>query len=105
MTIATRLDQPLPPQNLFGICARVGEDFGFDPLWLRLAFAGVLILSPVAVIAAYFALGAVVLTSRVVFPKRIGPRPSKDGDGPALRPVIETAPERAGEQVRLPLAA
>lgn len=70
MTAPTQTDAPAAPQNLFGICARVGEDFGFNPLWLRLAFAGLLILNPVAVIGAYFALGVVVLTSRLLFPNR-----------------------------------
>lgn len=85
MTALTIETAPAAPQNLFGICARVGEDFGFNPLWLRLAFAGALILNPVAVIGSYFALGAVVLTSRLLFPNRkhaapasVTPLPIKD---------------------------
>lgn len=70
MTAPTPDTAPAAPQNLFGICARVGEDFGFNPLWLRLAFAGSLIMNPVAVIGTYFVLGAIVLSSRLLFPNR-----------------------------------
>lgn len=89
---------PAPPQNLFGICHRVGEDFGFNPLWLRLAFASALILNPVAVIAAYFALGAIVVTSRIVFPNR------KPAAAAPVTLVAVNAPE-ATPQTALPLAA
>lgn len=89
------------PQNLFGICARVGEDFGFNPLWLRLGFAAALILDPVAVIAAYFALGGLVLLSRMIFPNR---RPSAD-----TAPLVLVADNPDGAVVEkadeLPLAA
>jgi phage shock protein C len=54
--------------NLFGICHALGQDFGFNPLWLRLAFGAVLLANPVAVISAYFALGLIVLVSRFVYP-------------------------------------
>lgn len=98
---AAATDQTNQPsqQNLFGICARVGEDFGFNPLWLRLAFASALIFDPVVVIGSYFALGALVLLSRVLFPKR-GTRPA------AALVTVAPAPQReAGEDIRLPLAA
>lgn len=72
-----RTPQPIVPgapwDNLFGVCACLGEDFGFDPIWLRLALAVALIADPVAVIAAYFALGAVVLASRLALPNRRRP--------------------------------
>lgn len=92
---------PAAPQNLFGICAAVGEDFGFNPLWLRLAFAGLLILNPVAVIGAYFALGAVVLLSRLLFPNR------RSADtAPPVALVAVSEPERAeAAKPELPLAA
>lgn len=56
------------PDNLLGICHRVGADLGFDPLWLRLAFAAAFVLNPVAVVAVYLALGVIVLVSRLLFP-------------------------------------
>ena len=89
---------PTPTDNLFGICARVGADFGFNPLWLRLAFACTLILNPVAVIGAYFGLGAVVLLSRFVFPQR-----AAIAQAPAGLPTPIRA--HAAEESHLPLAA
>jgi len=83
-------------KNLFGVCACLGEDFGFNPIWLRLAFGAALIWSPVAVISAYFALGAIVLLSRVMV------RPRRVAQAPAVT-VTPTVAEN--ENVALPLAA
>ncbi len=73
-------------RNLFGVCACLGEDFGFNPLWLRLAFCFGMILSPVAVFATYFGLGAVVLVSRLMVPNK-APAPQ------AAAPVAANADE------------
>ena len=56
--------------NLFGVCAALGEDFGFNPLWLRLGFAVALLFSLEKVLLAYAALGVLVLVSRLLFPNR-----------------------------------
>ncbi|MHC9416969.1 PspC domain-containing protein [Sphingomonas citri] len=61
---------PAPRDNLFGVCAAVGADLGFNPLWLRAAFAGALLFSLEAVLATYAALGVIVLASRLLFPDR-----------------------------------
>lgn len=63
--------QPAEWRNLFGVCAFLGEDFGFNPLWLRLAFCVGTIFAPVAVFTTYFALGAVVLVSRLMVPNQL----------------------------------
>lgn len=57
-----------PKDNLLGICNAIGEDFGFNPLWLRLALGALFVLQPVGVVVAYLALGMVVLVSRIVLP-------------------------------------
>jgi phage shock protein C len=63
------MTQPQPEwRNMFGVCAAIGEDLGFDPLWLRLAFAVPLIWFPFPVLSAYAALGVLVLASRLLFP-------------------------------------
>ena len=49
-------------------CEAVGQDFGFNPLWLRLALIAPLFFFPVQTIAAYFGLGLIVLASRLLFP-------------------------------------
>lgn len=59
-----------PRDNLFGICAALGEDFGFNPMWLRLAFAVALLFSLEKVLLAYAALGVLVVVSRLLFPNR-----------------------------------
>ena len=46
--------------TFFGICEAVGQDFGFNPLYLRLAFIAPLFFFPVQTFAAYFALGGIV---------------------------------------------
>ena len=56
--------------TFFGICEAVGQDFGFNPLWLRLAFVAPLFFFPVQTFIGYFALGGVVLASRLLFPAK-----------------------------------
>lgn len=53
---------PLPLRNdtILGVCEAIGRDFGFNPLWLRLAFIAPLFFAPTLTILAYFGLGAVV---------------------------------------------
>ena len=57
--------------TFFGICEAVGQDFGFNPLYLRLAFIAPLFFFPAQTFAAYFGLGIVVLASRLIFPAKI----------------------------------
>ncbi len=56
--------------TFFGICEAVGQDFGFNPLWLRLAFVAPLFFFPLQTFIGYFALGLVVLASRLIFPAK-----------------------------------
>ena len=56
--------------TLLGICQAVGEDFGFNPNILRIAFGSVLVFAPVAVIGSYLGLGVVVALSRWLAPNR-----------------------------------
>ncbi|MFL6744340.1 MAG: PspC domain-containing protein [Sphingomicrobium sp.] len=61
---------PLRAHTIFGVCEGLGEDFGFNPVFLRIPLAGIVIWSPLIAIGTYFALGAVVLASRLLFPDR-----------------------------------
>ena len=83
------------PDKLFGVCLTIGEELGFDPFYLRVALIILLVFSPVAVVASYVGLGAVVLLSRFLFP-----RPKAV---PASEQVVETEAVRVEEE--LPLAA
>jgi phage shock protein PspC (stress-responsive transcriptional regulator) len=56
--------------TFFGICEAVGQDFGFNPLYLRLAFIAPLFFFPAQTFAGYFGLGIVVLASRLIFPAK-----------------------------------
>lgn len=68
--------------NLFGICAALGEDLGFNPMWLRLAFAVALLFDLEKVLMTYAALGVIVLVSRLLFPNH-KPAASADLAAPA----------------------
>ena len=54
--------------TLLGVCAALGEDFGFNPQYLRAAFAALLLVNPPAVIGSYLAAGAIVALSRLLAP-------------------------------------
>ncbi|MGE5563405.1 MAG: PspC domain-containing protein [Bacillota bacterium] len=60
---------PLRSHTILGVCEALGEDFGFNPIFLRLPLAVSVIWSPTIAFGTYFALGAVVLLSRLLFPK------------------------------------
>jgi len=56
------------PDSLFGVCQAIGEDLGFNPFVLRLAFLGLGFFSIPASVAAYARLGIGVAASRWLFP-------------------------------------
>ena len=56
------------PHTILGVCEAIGEDFGFNPLFLRVIFAAGLFFSPTGVIAAYLGLGLIVGLSRWISP-------------------------------------
>lgn len=93
MTTAHETPQPnVASDNLFGVCNALGEDFGFNPLWLRLALAVVFLFAPVGVAVGYFAVGGAVLLARWMFPD-LNRKPRAAG-----RPwVVPTPPAPANE--------
>ena len=86
---------PLRSHTILGVCEAIGEDFGFNPVFLRIPFAASVIYSPTLAIGAYLALGVAVLASRLFFPK-----PKAISADPA-----QTQPEPANEQRELAKAA
>jgi phage shock protein C len=60
---------PLRSHTILGVCEAVGEDFGFNPVLLRIPFAASVIYSPMLAIGVYLALGVAVLASRFFFPR------------------------------------
>jgi phage shock protein PspC (stress-responsive transcriptional regulator) len=60
---------PMRAHTILGVCEAVGEDFGFNPVLLRVPFAAAVLWSPTMTLGTYFLLGAVVLASRLLFPR------------------------------------
>jgi phage shock protein PspC (stress-responsive transcriptional regulator) len=54
--------------TLLGVCEALGEDFGFNPMFLRIPFAVLLLWNPTVVVATYAALGVIVLATRWIAP-------------------------------------
>ena len=77
---------PLPLRNdtILGVCEAIGEDFGFNPNFLRIALCVLVIWSPMVSFAIYFGLGVFVAASRLLFPDRgSSSAPSVTEHGPA----------------------
>ena len=88
---------PLRSHTILGVCEAIGEDFGFNPVILRVPLAASVLWSPTWAIGAYFALGGIVLLSRLLFPKVRVSAPASD----QREAVVETN----AEEQKLPLAA
>lgn len=54
--------------NLFGICATLGEDFGFNPIYLRVVLASLLLWNPAVIVGGYAFAGLMVAVSHLLFP-------------------------------------
>ncbi|HEX8669021.1 MAG TPA: PspC domain-containing protein [Allosphingosinicella sp.] len=79
--------------TFLGICAALGEDFGFNPQYLRAALGVLLFVNPVAVLGGYAAAGVVVLISRLLAPNpRIAAVEEPAAAAPAAA-AVEAAPE------------
>ena len=72
-TAATQPSLFARDHTFLGVCEGLGEDFGFNPIYLRVAFAVPLIWNPLATLGAYAALGLVVLAARLLVRE---PRPA-----------------------------
>ena len=74
--------------TLFGVCEALGEDFGFNPLYLRVPLAVGLLWNPIAIVAAYAAAGVLVFLTRWISPN---PRPVAAEQRAAAGPAPSTA--------------
>jgi phage shock protein PspC (stress-responsive transcriptional regulator) len=90
----TQVALPMRSHTIFGVCEAIGEDFGFNPMWLRIPLAASVLLSLTGAIAAYLGLGLVVLASRLLFPD---PKPTA-----VMQPADDSA---ANADQELPIAA
>ena|ERR1700741_441063 len=87
---------PLPLRNdtILGVCEAIGRDFGFNPIWLRLAFIAPLFFAPSLTIAAYFATGALVGLVNWFSP-----------DKPASEQVVDARATCVEDDEAMPIAA
>lgn len=68
--------------TILGICEALGEDFGFNPVFLRVPLAVCLLLSPWAVVATYAGLGVLVAFTRLVAPNPRKPAEAVPAEAP-----------------------
>ena len=63
---------PLPLRNdtMLGVCAGLGEEFGFSPNYLRVAIASLFLVSFKIAIGIYLALGIALAVGRLLFPAK-----------------------------------
>jgi phage shock protein PspC (stress-responsive transcriptional regulator) len=90
---------PFRSHTILGVCEAIGEDFGFNPTFLRVPFAATVLLSPLWAIVGYFVLGGIVLVSRLAFPK------AGSAEQPAATEQVAVASEQRDEQQEYAKAA
>lgn len=56
--------------TILGACEGLGEDFGFNAQYLRVALAGLVFWNPMVAIGAYAAIALAVFVSRTLVPAR-----------------------------------
>jgi phage shock protein PspC (stress-responsive transcriptional regulator) len=86
--------------TILGVCEAIGQDFGFHPNWLRIAFCAPIYWSPAVVVGAYLALGVLVAATRYAFPDR-----QAQINAAAVRPVAVEATAVAYVEERELIAA
>ncbi|HEY0313729.1 MAG TPA: PspC domain-containing protein [Allosphingosinicella sp.] len=86
--------------TVLGVCEALGQDFGFNPFFLRAALAASLLWNPVVIVSGYVAAAIVIGLVRIAFPD---PR-TADVARTAPAPVAETV-EAHRELEPQPLAA
>ena len=87
---------PFRSDTILGVCEAIGEDFGFNPIYLRLLFAALFYLDPLMVTGTYLALGAGVALARWLYPV---------ANRPVARPVAEAVTPPADNEDSQPRIA
>ena len=84
---------PFRGDTMLGACEAIGQDFGFNPNWLRIVLGSLVLWNPWGAFAIYLGLAFVVGLSRLVAPQRLA------------RVEEAPKPEIQAEAQPLPLAA
>lgn len=87
--------------TFLGICQAIGDDFGFNPNWLRIALALPLLVNMWVPFALYAVLGVVVLISRMIAPVRSRSVATAVAAPVAVAPVATPAPANETEELAL----
>jgi phage shock protein PspC (stress-responsive transcriptional regulator) len=57
--------------TILGVCEALGQDLGFNPMFLRVPLAAGIIFAPVAIVGIYLVLGLLVFVSRTFLPNKV----------------------------------
>ena len=90
---------PLRGDTFLGVFEAVGHDLGFNPNWLRVPFAALLLWNPVAIVVGYLVLGCAVAVARWAFPVQA------QQSAPTAATVDKTQTADRREDDELPIAA
>lgn len=92
--------------TMFGVCEALGEDFGFNPLFLRISLGVLLLWNPVLILSSYAAAGVAIALSRWLFPTARRAAAQADASGDVATPAMLPAPRTRAETAdMLPIAA
>ncbi len=72
---------PMRGDTFLGVFEAIGRDLGFNPNWLRIPFAALILWNPLAVVGTYLGLGAVVALSRWLFPVNVAAQSNSGRSG------------------------
>jgi phage shock protein C len=87
--------------TLLGVCQGLADDFGFNPLFLRLTLAVLLLWNPPVVLGIYFGLGAIVVVARLLFPDKRQAESAPAVEAKSAEPRSSNENDRDGEPVAL----
>lgn len=97
MTAQDNTNLFLRNDTILGVCEAIGQDFGFNPNWLRVAFCVPIYWNPAVVVGAYLVLGLVVAVTRFAIPDRRTQAPA----APAQLAEVEAAASEIVEEREL----
>jgi phage shock protein C len=92
---ATQSNTLFREDTMLGVCEALGQDFGFNPIFLRIGLGVSLLWNPVAVIGVYLGLGVIVALSRLAVPNT----PHRWFRRKPAAPVQDAAPETIDDQL------
>ena len=80
--------------TMLGVCTGLGEEFGFNPNYLRVLIASLFLVSFKIAIGIYLALGLALAVGRLLFPSRrrgVAARPAAEANDAAPVPATLAA--------------